>query len=561
MELLEKHFDIAFAAPDGIKKLRELILTMAMQGKLVPQDPNDQSASELLKEIEAEKRRLVKEGKIKQPKPMPEVVPEEMPYELPTEWKWVRLGASMLKITDGTHHSPVNTEVGDFLYISAKNIKNDGVLLVNSTYVTKAIHEEIYSRCDPEYGDILYIKDGATTGVVTINNIREPFSMLSSVALLKPPKHIFNKFLFLSMKSPLFYSEMRAEMTGVAITRVTLQKLQNAIIPLPPLAEQYRIVTKIDQLMARCDELEKLRSEREQKRLTVHTAALNRLLMAPESNDFNTAWRFITQHFGELYSDKASVAELRKAVLQLAIMGKLVPQDPHDQPARELLKEIEAEKKRLVKEGKIKAPKPLAEIKPEEVPYQLPDGWEWIRLGEIGETQTGTTPPKNDDDNFGDHIPFIGPGDIKKHVIDYSGEGLSKAGLSKGRLIEKNSVLMVCIGGSIGKHAINDRDITCNQQINTVTPYKRDSVKYLFYAIGTQYFQSVVVGQAGGSATPIINKQKWSSIPIPLPPAAEQRRIDTKIEKLMFMCDSLEQHLNAVEYKRATLLNAVMAQV
>lgn len=144
MRLLEQQFDTAFAAPDGIQKLRELILTLAMQGKLVPQDPNDQPASELLKAIEAEKKRLVKEGKIKQSKPLPEITPEEIPHDLPKEWEWVRLGNYMLKITDGTHHSPINTERGDFLYISAKNIKDDGVLLQNASYVTKEIHEDIF---------------------------------------------------------------------------------------------------------------------------------------------------------------------------------------------------------------------------------------------------------------------------------------------------------------------------------------------------------------------------------------------------------------------------------
>ena len=133
--------------------------------------------------------------------------------------------------------------------------------------------------------------------------------------------------------------------------------------------------------MARCDDLEKLRADHGQKRIAAHTAALNRLLTATESDTFSATWAFITQNFGELYSVKENVAELRKAILQLAVMGKLVPQNANDQPASELLKEIEVEKKRLVKEGKIKAPKPLPEIKPEEVPYELPKGWEWVRLG------------------------------------------------------------------------------------------------------------------------------------------------------------------------------------
>ena len=249
----------------------------------------------------------------------------------------------------------------------------------------------------------------------------------------------------------------------------------------------------------------------------------------------------LERHFDTAFAAPDGIQKLRELILTLAIQGKLVPQDPNDQPASELLKAIEVEKLRLLKEGKIKQIKPLPRIKPEEMTYQLPIGWKWVRLGDLGEAQTGTTPPTKDAENLGDFIPFVGPGDIKNHAIDYFGEGLSEVGLARGRLIKKNSVLMVCIGGSIGKHAINDRDITCNQQINAITPYKREFVKYMFFALGEKFFQKMVIAQSSGSATPIINKQKWSSIPIPLPPIAEQRRIVAKIDQLMARCDELEK--------------------
>ncbi|MCW5597946.1 MAG: restriction endonuclease subunit S [Nitrosomonas sp.] len=348
-------------------------------------------------------------------------------------------------------------------------------------------------------------------------------------------------------------------------------------MPLPPLPEQHRIVARIDQLMARCDELEKLRKEREEKRLAVHAAAIKQLLdptlraFAPSREENSSTLRafvpscepfaFLAQHFGELYTVKENVAELRKAILQLAVMGRLVPQDPNDPPARELLNEIEAEKQRLVKAGKIKKPKPLPPIKLEEVPYELPEGWAWVRLGELGITQTGTTPPSKDRENYGDYIPFVGPGDIKNGRIDYSGEGLSEEGLSKGRLIDANSVLMVCIGGSIGKHAINEKDTTCNQQINTLTPYSPIPVKYIYGVMAAVYFQNSVLNQAGGSATPIINKQKWSGIPTPIPPLPEQHRIVARIDQLMALCDTLDQQIDAATDKQTEILNALMAQV
>jgi type I restriction enzyme S subunit len=184
-----------------------------------------------------------------------------------------------------------------------------------------------------------------------------------------------------------------------------------------------------------------------------------------------------------------------------------------------------------------------------------------VRLGELGTSQTGTTPPSKDRENYGDYIPFVGPGDIKNGRIDYSGEGLSEEGLSKGRLIDANSVLMVCIGGSIGKHAINERDTTCNQQINTLTPYSPLSVKYLYGVMSAVYFQTAVISQAGGSATPIINKQKWSGIPAPLPPLPEQHRIVARIDQLMALCDTLDQQIDAASGKQTELLDVVMALV
>ena len=203
-----------------------------------------------------EKEKLVREKKIKKEKTLPPIKPEEIPFEIPESWMWYRVGDICIKVTDGTHHSPTNTETGAFKYVTAKNIKETGIELSNITYISEDVHKQIYARCNPEKGDILYIKDGATTGIVTINNLSEEFSMLSSVALLKLPKIVSNKFLMYSMRSPYYYEATRNDMFGVAITRVTLEKIQNSILALPPLPEQIRIATKIEQLMTLCDELE-----------------------------------------------------------------------------------------------------------------------------------------------------------------------------------------------------------------------------------------------------------------------------------------------------------------
>lgn len=236
--------------------LKKSLLQQAMEGKLVPQRKEEGTAAELLKEIRKEKAKLVKEGKLKKAKPLPAVREEEKPFDIPCSWEWVRLGDIMLKITDGTHHSPPSFQNGDYMYVTAKNIKDSGIDTKNITYVDKTTHDSIYARCNPEKGDILLIKDGATTGVVAINNLDVPFSLLSSVALLKQASCIFAPFILYMLRSNPLYKNMRSEMKGTGITRITLKQIAPIVLPLPPLPEQHRIVEKLESLLALCDKLQ-----------------------------------------------------------------------------------------------------------------------------------------------------------------------------------------------------------------------------------------------------------------------------------------------------------------
>ena len=231
--------------------------------------------------------------------------------------------------------------------------------------------------------------------------------------------------------------------------------------------------------------------------------------------------------------------ELKNSILQYAVQGKLVPQDPTDEPASVLLERIKSEKAQLIKDKKIKAEKPLAPITDEEIPFEIPESWVWVRLGEIGITQTGTTPATQHNDFFGNDIPFIKPADISFNGINYGNEGLTMLGATKSRIVESCSVMMVCIGGSIGKCFYNDRNVCCNQQINTLTPILSYH-KYLFYAMCSDTFFQSMLSKATGTATPIINKSTWSEILIPLPPLSEQQRIVEKVEEVLGVCEGLK---------------------
>ena len=242
------------------KKLRQKILDLAIHGKLVPQDPNDEPASVLLERIKAEKEQLIKEGKIKRQKKSASSdtshYGNNVPFEVPKGWVWCNMTEITDKITDGTHHSPTSYPKGDYMYITAKNIKDSGVALDNMTFVTSEVFQEVFSRCNPEKGDILYVKDGATTGVVTINDIDDPFCLLSSVALIKPSKSINSRYLLYYLKSSICYSSVRESMKGVGITRITLKQIESWNIPIPPLSEQKRIVDEVERWFTKIDAIE-----------------------------------------------------------------------------------------------------------------------------------------------------------------------------------------------------------------------------------------------------------------------------------------------------------------
>ena len=566
--LLERHFDTAFAAPDGIQRLRELILTLAMQGKLVPQDPKDQPASELLKAIEVEKQRLVKEGKIKQPKPLPAITAEELPYKLPDGWEWVRLHDYGIW-KSGTTPSRTNSSYygGDIPWVKSGEVKQGKIVETSET-----ITQEALKSCSLDLnsiGSVLVAMYGANIGEVGVLEIEATTNQ--AVCACKPYLGIDNIFLVYLLTS--LKQNFIGQGAGAAQPNISREKIIHTIVPLPPLAEQRRIVAKIDRLMARCDELEKLRAERNHKRITVHTAALDRLLTAKESSDFSTAWRFITQYFGELYSVKENVAELRKAILQLAVMGKLVPQDPTDEPASELLKAIEAEKQRLVKEGKIKQSKPLPEIKPQQVPYELPKGWNWVRLGDISQIIGGFAYKSNLFKTEGTR-QVLRLGNIRPDLIRLNENPVfiddSLGELTSELCLLKNDIL-ITMTGTRSKHdylytvrveenPMNGVLLYLNQRVGAIRLFS--DARYMNLALKVEILKDAIFSSATGSANQanigINNLREWI---VPLPPLTEQHRIIAKTDRIMALCDQLDEQIDAATSKQTTLLNAVMTQV
>jgi len=553
-ELLERHFEVAFSAPEGVKKLRELILTLAMKGKLVPQDPNDPPASELLKEIEAEKQRLVKEGKIKTPKALPPVRADEVPYALPSGWAWVRLGDFVYLEMGQSPASQYYNQSGDGLpFFQGK--ADFGVLYPTPRYWCTQPKKYAFP------GDVL-LSVRAPVGPTNISNIK--CCIGRGLAALRPIMGV--RSLFVNYFMMRFRRSLEMLATGTTFTAVTKKDIENLIIPLPPLFEQQRIVARIDELMARCDALETLRAEREEKRIAVHAAAIKQLLDTQDVEASAKAWRFISWNFGELYAVKENVAELRKAILQLAVMGKLVPQDPNDPPASELLKEVEAEKQRLVNEGKIKKKKPLPPINPDEVPYELPTGWEWVRLGEIVKSMDYGTSQKTCDDQA--LIPVYRMGNIVGgQIIDECFKYISPDIEDLPRLyLKRNDILFNRTNSYelVGKSALykgsDDYATFASYLIRVGLFENQTNPEYISMVMNAPYFRSSqiepeIVQQCGQAN---FNGTKLSICSIPLPPMQEQLKIVAKADRLMTLCDQLQSSINAKAAKQAELLGAVM---
>ena len=539
----------------GIKKLRELILELAVRGKLVPQDASDEPASELLKRIAAEKAKLVAEGKIKKSKPLAEIMDDEKPFELPVGWEWVRLGFIGITTTGRTPSTQNSTLYGGLIpFIGPGQITLTCELLSADKWLSEAGRKETTIA---KTGDILMVCIGGSIGKSAIADKEMGFNQQINCI---SPFYVESKFAQISMMANSFQSKLLEFATGSATPIINKTKWEELLIPVSPLVEQHRIVAKVDELMALCDQLENQHNNAAEAHEKLVTHLLGTLTQSQNAEDFNTHWQRISEHFDTLFTTEASIDALKQTLLQLAVMGKLVPQDPNDEPASELLKRIQAEKAKLIAEGKIKKDKPLAAISEEEKPFELPVGWEWARLGSIGFSSTGRTPSTQNSSLYDGTIPFMGPGQITLACTLLPAEKwLSEAGRNETTIAKAGDILMVCIGGSIGKSAIADKEMGFNQQINCISPVYAES-KFAHISMMANSFQSKLLEFATGSATPIINKSKWEELLVPLSPLIEQYRIIAKVDELMPICDQLKAQINSASQLQKKLADIMVEQ-
>lgn len=479
------------------EQLKASILQYAIQGKLVEQRPEEGTGEELYQQIQTDKQTLIREKKIKKEKPLPDIIDDEIPFDVPESWKWVKVG-NVGSWSSGATPSRTNPAYygGSIPWLKTGDL-NDGFIQEVPEYITDLALEKTSLRLNP-IGSVLMAMYGATIGKLGILEI--PVTTNQACCACIPYAGMNNKYLFYYLMS------MRQSYIGMAEggaqPNISKEKIVNSLISLPPAEEQRRIVAKIEELLPYVDR---------------YAAAYEKL-----------------EQFNAKFPE-----DMKKSILQYAIQGKLVDQRSEEGTGEELYRQIQEEKKRLIKEGTIKKEKPLAEIAEDEIPFDIPESWKWVRLSTIGITQTGNTPSKSHPEYIGIYIPFITPGDILNGQICYSNQALSLLGKEVARVCCAGSIMQVCIGGSIGKAAITYREVAFNQQINVVSPIACLS-EYLFAVMQSAYFTTSMKERAGGTATPIINRGLWDSLLIPLPPLAEQRRIVSKLEEILPLCERLK---------------------
>ncbi len=489
--------------------LKNSILQLAIEGKLVPQRKEEGTAKELLAEIRAEKARLIKEKKIKKSKPLPEITDEEKPFDIPDSWEWVRLDDICKSISDGDHQAPPKSENGvPFLVIS--DVRSGKLNFKNTRHVPVEYFKTLSPERIPLKGDILFTVTGSY-GIPVLINVDMEFCFQRHIALLKPM--IDYTFLSYILESPFIKTQCDAVATGTAQKTVGLKSLKSLLLPLPPLYEQGRIITKIEELQPDIDAYDKAQ----------------------------TKLQAIEQRFPD---------DMKKSLLQYAIEGKLVPQRKEEGTAKDLLAEIRAEKARLIKEKKIKKSKPLPAITDDEKPFDIPDSWEWVRVGDIVEIINGDRgknyPAKSQLHQTG-YIPFISAiniqnGTIEKDNLLYVDEDQYNA-LRSGKLSKGDIVL--CIRGSLGKNGRYPFEKgAIASSLVIIRSFTSSEVFYRYFStyLSTGLFQDEINRYNNGTAQPNLGARDLMKFLFPMPPLAEQHRIVAKLEELLPLCQQLASH-------------------
>ncbi|CAJ1772223.1 restriction endonuclease subunit S [Aeromonas veronii] len=549
----------------GIKKLRELILELAVRGKLVPQDPSDEPASVLLERIAAEKTRLVADGKIKKPKALSEISEEDKPFELPAGWEWAKLGVCSADIHYG-YTASANHDLSDYKLLRITDIQN------NTVDWEKVPGCEISSEQAQGYllsdGDILIARTGGTIGKsYLVENIDVHSVFASYLIRVRRLDSIYAPYVKTFLGANIYWRQLEMVSMGTGQPNVNGNSLKNLNIPLPPLAEQHRIVAKVDELMALCDQLELCSESQLAAHQTLVETLLATLTDSSDADELAQNWARLSTHFDTLFTTEASIDALKQTILQLAVMGKLVPQDPSDEPASALLERIAAKKALLVKEKKIKKDKPLPAISEDEKPFELPQGWAWCRFEDIVDIQSGITKGRKLINRALTTVPYLSVANVQRGYVDVTGIKSVELPIDE---VEKYQVLtgdlLITEGGDwdkVGRTAIWADEMPYVAHQNHVFKARKflqeQDESWLEMFLNGPSARDYFAGSSKQTTNlASINKTQLRGCLIAIPPKNEKSCIVAKVDELMNLCDQLKARLQTSQQTQLALAESLV---
>ncbi|MBU4424636.1 MAG: restriction endonuclease subunit S [Gammaproteobacteria bacterium] len=542
--MLLSNLDLLATAPGGVARLRELILTLAVQGKLVPQDPADEPASVLLQRIRAEKDRLIAEGKIKRDKPLAEISEDEKPFELPQGWEWVRLPEIYYSISPSSNKllsSAVEVEglypVVDQGQRPIAGYTNDQSLLIEIP------------------GPVIVFGDH-TKAIKHID-----FDFVAGADGTKILRPVFQDEKFFAFQLRGFDLEDRGYARHFKVLNAQLYAL-------PPLAEQSRIVTRVEELMRLCDALEAKGQLEATQHAQLVSTLLGTLTASATPEELAENWQRVAQHFDLLLNRPGAIDALEQTLLQLAVRGLLVPQDPTDEPASALLQRIRAEKDRLIATGQIKRDKPLPPITDEEKPFELPVGWEWVRLSALlQKIGAGSTPLGGREVYVPSGVKFLRSQNVWDEGLRLDGVAFIKPethAKMAGTVVVANDLLFNITGASIGRCAVVPSDFdeaNVSQHVTIIRAVLPELNAFLHKVLVSRHVQQTVMDVQVGVSREGLSIAKLGQFLIPVPPLAEQSRIVTRITALRRLCADLRQRLAERQSVQARLAEALVQEV
>ena len=543
----------------GIKKLRELILELAVRGKLVPQDPKDEPASVLLERIVAEKSQFINSKKIKKSVELPDIADEEKPFELPNGWMWTSL-AEIAEINPRNNDIPDDIDVS-FVPMPLISTDISGYheaetrkwIEIKTGYTHFAEGDIAIAKITPCFENskaVIFsnLKNGVGAGTTELH-VARPYSV-----------SINKRFILLCLKTPTFLKCGEYKMTGSAgQKRVPKEYFSSAIIGFPPELEQHRIVAKVDELMALCDQLEQQTLTSIDAHATLVETLLETLTNSADAAELEQNWARISEHFDTLFTTEQSIDALKQTILQLAVMGKLVRQDPTDEPASILINQIISRRNELIQNEGLKTVASTI-VNTDEYLFYPPLGWSFFRLGNLAKfiDYRGKTPKKESSG-----IPLITAKNIKFGYINRDPEeyiSTSDYDTWMTRGIPRVNDLLFTTEAPLGNVALVNikNKFALAQRAICFQFHENKMSKYILYLMMSPMIQSVLADKQSGMTALGIKSSRLKEIVIPIPPLAEQLRIVHRVELLVNICDQIKNNIQLSRKTQLHLTDAII---